>query len=229
METWGSGQLGDALHALSQGMLVPTMAVLLALVVFAVYEVASLIVEIAVERRHYAASVPQSIEAIHGCAANEIEGIVQESGLVASQRKSLLELVSYLHLPEEPLSDIAKRLMGDITLAYRKKVERSDIAAKVAPMLGLMGTLIPLGPGILALGQGDTALLASSLSIAFDTTVAGLVVGVVCYIIARLRNRWYADYLVSMEALVNALLDKAALLRAADDTAEVQGGADHVS
>lgn len=39
-------------------------------------------------------------------------------------------------------------------------------------MLGLLGTLIPLGPGIIALGQGDTQTLSTSLLTAFDTTIA---------------------------------------------------------
>jgi len=45
-------------------------------------------------------------------------------------------------------------LIGFESLAQRR-IERSDFMARIAPMLGLMGTLIPLGPGLSALGEGD--------------------------------------------------------------------------
>jgi biopolymer transport protein ExbB/TolQ len=74
-------------------------------------------------------------------------------------------------------------------------------------MFGLMGTLIPLGPGMIALGQGDTQTLADSLLIAFDTTVAGLAAAGVAFAISRLRKRWYEEYLSSLEALMESLLE----------------------
>ena len=76
-------------------------------------------------------------------------------------------------------------------------------------MFGLMGTLIPLGPGLIALGQGDTMTLSDSLIIAFDTTVAGLITAAVCYVIAKIRRRWYDDYMVSLETLMDAVLEEA--------------------
>ena len=69
-------------------------------------------------------------------------------------------------------------------------------------MFGLMGTLIPLGPGLIALGQGDTKTLSSSLLIAFDTTVAGLISAAVSYIISSVRNRWYEEYMVNLETVM---------------------------
>ena len=81
-------------------------------------------------------------------------------------------------------------------------------------MLGLMGTLIPLGPGLVSLGQGDTLTLSSSLLIAFDTTVAGLVVAFVTFIITRIRRRWYDNYLSALDASVTTILEKVDGLRA---------------
>ncbi|MEM9313606.1 MAG: MotA/TolQ/ExbB proton channel family protein, partial [Pseudomonadota bacterium] len=61
----------------------------------------------------------------------------------------------------------------------RRRIARADLAARIGPSLGLMGTLIPLGPGIAALGQGDFRTLAIAITTAFDTTVLGLAIGVV--------------------------------------------------
>ena len=48
---------------------------------------------------------------------------------------------------------------------------------QLGPILGLLGTLIPLGPGLAALGSGDIVTLAEALTVAFDTTVTGLLIG----------------------------------------------------
>ena len=60
----------------------------------------------------------------------------------------------------------------------KRRIERSDFLARIAPMLGLMGTLIPLGPGLSALGEGELSILTTAMSVAFDTTVLGLLVGI---------------------------------------------------
>ena len=73
---------------------------------------------------------------------------------------------------------------------YEKILKVSDIIARIAPMFGLLGTLIPLGPGIIALGQGDTYTLSTSLLTAFDTTVAGLISAAAAFIISAVRRSW---------------------------------------
>ncbi|HCH61165.1 MAG: flagellar motor protein MotA [Deltaproteobacteria bacterium] len=80
------------------------------------------------------------------------------------------------------------------------RIERSDVLARTGPMLGLMGTLIPLGPGLAALGRGDVAVLAQAVTVAFDTTVMGLLVGVLAFVTGRLRRRWYDALLTRLEA-----------------------------
>lgn len=73
------------------------------------------------------------------------------------------------------------------------RLERSDLLSRCGPILGLMGTLIPLGPGLTALGNGNMEILATALTVAFDTTVVGLLIGLVNYCISRMRRRWYDD------------------------------------
>lgn len=81
-----------------------------------------------------------------------------------------------------------------------KRIERADFLTRIAPMLGLMGTLIPLGPGLAALGAGDLDVLTTAMSVAFDTTVLGLLVGVAGFVVGRLRRRWYSDTLEAIES-----------------------------
>lgn len=96
------------------------------------------------------------------------------------------------------------RLKADGNLARvqavaRHRLERADLLARIPPMLGLMATIIPLGPGLAALGQGDPAQLASAVTVAFDATVLGLLAGIAGLIIGKLRRRWYEETLEAME------------------------------
>lgn len=206
--------LSDILHTISSDLLIPVVVLLLVFIVYSVYSIGSVLVEVVAERRHYRAYVPELVAQLDAAAPDELEQVIERSGLLRNQKDDLAELTCYLYLPEDARTEVAKRLLANEDMAYQKVLGRTDVAAKVAPMLGLMGTLIPLGPGIVALGTGDTETLSSALLVAFDTTVAGLATAVVCHVISRMRRRWYGDYLVSMEAAFNTLLEKAEALHA---------------
>tara|TARA_R110002050_G_scaffold1244_5_gene8760 strand:+ start:51202 stop:51657 length:456 start_codon:yes stop_codon:yes gene_type:complete len=97
-----------------------------------------------------------------------------------------------------PLWIKSGNIVGLETVATRR-IERSDFLARIAPMLGLMGTLIPLGPGLSALGTGELSILTTAMSVAFDTTVLGLFIGIVGFVLGRIRRRWYDTALTKME------------------------------
>ena len=84
--------------------------------------------------------------------------------------------------------------------AGRRRIERADFITRIAPMLGLMGTLIPLGPGLAALGQGELSILTTAMTVAFDTTVIGLLAGIVGFVLGRMRRRWYDAIVGDLEA-----------------------------
>ncbi|QNA87943.1 flagellar motor protein MotA [Massilia sp. Dwa41.01b] len=89
--------------------------------------------------------------------------------------------------------------LARVQAVARRRLERADLLARIPPMLGLMATIIPLGPGLAALGQGDPARLASAVTVAFDATVLGLVAGIGGMVIGKLRRRWYEETLEAME------------------------------
>ncbi len=88
---------------------------------------------------------------------------------------------------------------NDFELYAAKRLERVDLLARGGPILGLMGTLIPLGPGLSALSNGNIEQLATAMTVAFDTTIVGLLIGLVGYILGRIRRRWYEVTLVTIE------------------------------
>ncbi len=104
---------------------------------------------------------------------------------------------------------LATRLLEQEELRYQHIIMRTDFATRVAPMFGLMGTLIPLGPGVMALSNGDMTTLSNSLVVAFDTTVAGLIVSAVAFGISKLHKYWYEDYMSALESAMNIVQEKA--------------------
>ncbi len=100
------------------------------------------------------------------------------------------------------------RLFGDCEIAMAKKLETTRILATVGPMLGLMGTLIPLGPALMGLAEGNVEQLASNLVIAFATTVLGLFSGAIGFSLTMIRRRWYQQDINDIECILDAFEEK---------------------
>lgn len=203
--------LNDVLYVVAQGIGIPVVIVLLALIVAALVCVGAVLVEFFTERTHYKAVMPQLIEELEACADDDPEamvGVIESSGLLRRQKDALSTVASYGNLPHDALNSLAKTYLAEEADFYSGKLTLTDTIARVAPMFGLMGTLIPLGPGIVALSSGDLETLGNSLSIAFNTTIAGLISAAVCVIVSKVRQRWYKGYLSSEEAAMNCLLEK---------------------
>ena len=112
------------------------------------------------------------------CLFLSLAAVIFEVGMTCSELTVVKSRLSAL--PHNVLSNYAV-----------KRIDRVDVLARSGPILGLMGTLIPLGPGLTAMSQGDLTQLASAIAIAFDTTVIGLLVGLSAFIIGKHRRRFY--------------------------------------
>lgn len=199
--------LRDTMHTISSGLLAPAIVVLLLLLAVSVIELGGLLVEIFTERRRMKVNVPELVEFFQGKDAGSIMSGIENSNLFRRQKAVLGELIKHSSLPAASLQALARKLLAGEELHYARITNRTDLVARLGPMLGLMATLIPLGPGMIALGQGDTKTLAESLLTAFDATVTGLAAAGVAYAISRLRKRWYEGYLSNLEALMESLLE----------------------
>lgn len=197
----------DMLRAIASGLQIPTIIILLLLIALTVVLLGSLVVEYFTERKQLQGSIPELIDAMQGKDAKGLASVIQTSGLLQRQKHALLEVVKREALPSETRVALARKLLLDEEKHYVGRVRVTDLISKIAPMFGLMGTLIPLAPGLIALGQGDTKTLSDSLLIAFDTTVAGLISAAVSLFISSVRKGWYAGYSSSLEAAMDAVLD----------------------
>lgn len=209
--------LKETMHAISSGLLAPTIAVLLLLVACVVFELGGLVVEIWQERRNTRVDVPALLDSLQKTNKGEVQSLIENSGLLRRQKLALMEMVSHSGLPTAPYQALARRLLATEELHYVRITNRTDLIARLGPMFGLMATLIPLGPGLIALGQGDPKGLADSLLTAFDATVTGLAAAGVAFFISRQRKRWYEDYLSSLEALLEGILEVFGVGRRAEE------------
>ena len=87
----------------------------------------------------------------------------------------------------------------DYELAVQRSLDRTRLLVRAGPAIGLMGTLIPLIPGLAALAGGDVATLANDLRDAFGATVVGLLVGTVAFALTLARTRMYTEDLAGLE------------------------------
>ena len=211
--------LGDILHVVSQALLIPTIILLLLLMLYALFCIGSVLMEYFTERRNFKVFMPKFLSALMSAKQDDIPSVIKSSGLLNRQKIALLTVFDYRTLPGDALVAAIRRIVGEEEEHYERITARNNMAARVSPMIGLMGTLIPLGPGIQALGNADTAALSSSLLIAFDTTVAGLIVAAICLIIGKIRGIWYNGYMGALDAAMATMLEKIEQMRTAGELA----------
>ncbi|ENO86985.1 MotA/TolQ/ExbB proton channel family protein [Thauera linaloolentis] len=80
-----------------------------------------------------------------------------------------------------------------------KKLEVLRIASRVGPMLGLVATMIPMGPALMALADGQLQEVSRNLMVAFSAVILALIASAITYWIVSVRRRWLATELAEIE------------------------------
>lgn len=214
--------LSNALRAVSGALQTPVIIILLLLIAITILLAGSLIGEVFTERRHMKQNMPQLVDSLRECAGAPADSgdeavqqsvsektaeVIKNSRLLKRQKKALVELTAHDKVTPLMRESLAVRLMHEERAHYERILKISDVIAKIGPMFGLLGTLIPLGPGIIALGQGDTYTLSNSLLTAFDTTVAGLICAAAAFLISAIRRTWYSNYMSALEMSAECVLE----------------------
>lgn len=76
---------------------------------------------------------------------------------------------------------------------------------KMGPMLGLMGTLIPMGPALVGLSTGDIASMAYNMQVAFATTVVGLFSAAIGFVTKQTKSCWYKEDMANLDFLADLM------------------------
>jgi biopolymer transport protein ExbB/TolQ len=173
--------LTNVFYLISTALLIPVMLVLLASFVQVLLVLGQTVREFLVRCRN-ARTLAEYNEALvrnHGDRPRW-----SSSGGLLPETLSRLETAA-----ADPV--LAEKLAADAEIAWRDEVERITALARRGPALGLMGTLIPLGPALVGLAAGNLQMMSENLVIAFATTVVGLLVGTLAGTIVGTKKRWY--------------------------------------
>ena len=99
-----------------------------------------------------------------------------------------------------------EKYISEVEQEYERELERSRFLTKTAPMLGLMGTLIPMGPALAGLASGDIANMAYNMQIAFATTVVGCTVAGIALLIHSVKKHWFVEEIADLRYVLDRKL-----------------------
>jgi len=83
----------------------------------------------------------------------------------------------------------------DLELQVLKQIELQRIVSRIAPMLGLVATMIPMGPALIAVSAGNAQGMAQNLVVAFSAVIVALLSAAMTYVVQSVRKRWLLEEL----------------------------------
>ncbi|MGD8400368.1 MAG: MotA/TolQ/ExbB proton channel family protein [Bacillota bacterium] len=214
MAVLSSQYLERVLHSFSESLLFPVILGLVAFLIWVLVELGVLLAEYRQRRKDAQKfNSRQLLREIAGGKAQAAGAKLAQRIAVGNWPETVKGIVTAWETASQAAPGMcqvfARRLWEAEEQKRGRALERVEMLAKLGPILGLMGTLIPLGPGLAALGNGDVAALAQAVVIAFDTTVSGLAVGGAAFVIAKVRRRWQTVFLADLEIVLEALVEEA--------------------
>lgn len=102
----------------------------------------------------------------------------------------------FYYAQQEGASPLAS---DDLELWIMHRLEWLRIVSRTAPMLGLIATMIPMGPALLALGENDAAAVGANMVAAFSAVILALLAASICFFILTVRRRWLLQDLRLLE------------------------------
>lgn len=188
----------NTLYWISTGLLVPVVIALLLLFGRSLVLIGSFF-------GHYTQKV-KTDEAIHKTIEQiNLNNLTSIGDSLPLNSNSLL--VNYIRKISENRSNKPQlqRHLACFEIDADKDLALSKTLTKLGPILGLMGTLIPMGPALVGLATGDIASMAHNMQVAFATTVIGLLTGAIGFITLQVKQRWYLQDFTNLEYLVQLM------------------------
>lgn len=169
--------LQESLYWITSGLLVPCIVFLLFMLIQCLFEVGSNIAKKTSRQE----------------ALKELQNWVSSNVLTPITLPQTAEKL----ISSKPLTQILtsndltlnRLLISQFESDIEKLLSRYSNFAKLGPIAGLVGTLIPMGPALKGLADGNIQQLAGQMQIAFTTTVIGLIVGAIGLLLYQIHKR----------------------------------------
>ena len=185
----------NILFWISTGLLIPVVVLLLVLFIRALMMTGNF-VGLYINRLKFQKELESELAIIKKNPVSDLKFLEKIKGNSAftDSLKSILSAPQKLYAEKELL---------DFELQCDKDLAKAKSTTRLGPMLGLMGTLIPMGPALVGLAAGDIASMAQNMQVAFSTTVVGLFAGALGYVLQLVKHRWYVEDLNNLEFIFN--------------------------
>lgn len=89
----------------------------------------------------------------------------------------------------------------ELDVRAHKLLEAARIATRIAPMMGLVATMIPMGPAMKSLSDGNLGAVSENLMVAFSAVILALIAASATYLVVNVRRRWLAEEMLEIERL----------------------------
>ena len=193
--------ISDIMFWISTGLLVPVIVLLILLFFRSLLLVGSFFGQY-VSIRKTDKVIREQMETLH------VDNVDRLAEKLPEKSNSLVVMFMKRILAEQQNKAQVQRLLANFEIASDKDLAISKTLTKLGPILGLMGTLIPMGPALVGLSTGDIASMAYNMQVAFATTVIGLVAGAIGFLTQQVKQRWYLQDMTNLECLVEVLNEK---------------------
>ena len=193
--------ISDIMFWISTGLLVPVIVLLILLFFRSLLLVGSFFGQY-VSIRKTDKLIREQMETLH---VNNVDHFAEK---LPEKSNSLVVMFMKRILAEQQNKAQVQRLLANFEIAADKDLAISKTLTKLGPILGLMGTLIPMGPALVGLSTGDIASMAYNMQVAFATTVIGLVACAIGFLTQQVKQRWYLQDMTNLECLVEVLNEK---------------------
>ncbi len=190
--------ISDILFWISTGLLVPVIVLLILLFIRSLLLVGSFFGQYLNIRKNGRA-LRTRLEGLTPLTVASLEGTLPRGNRSISVRY-LNDMLAHKDSPAH-----VRRILADFEIAADKDLSSSRTLTKLGPMLGLMGTLIPMGPALVGLSTGDISSMAYNMQVAFATTVVGLFSSAVGFMTQQVKNRWYMQDMTNLEFVAELL------------------------
>lgn len=199
--------LSDMMNVFSTALLIPVMLLLTLLVFMSLIQLGEFLSEYTKRNRDWSnletncKKIERDLQNSDFSEASRSLEDIKQNYMVTSFAKDAAKYLEERHLPA------IERLSQEYEIKMAKRLEHTKIISTIGPMLGLMGTLIPLGPALIGLSSGDLETLAQNLMIAFATTVVGLFAAGIGYVLTQVRRRWYWEDMSDIDYILDTIGD----------------------
>ncbi len=193
--------ISDVMFWISTGLLVPVVVLLIALFFRALLLVGSFFGQYLSMRKNEKLIGEQ----MSVLTSNNVDELLAK---LPVKKDSLVLIYMQLILEVQDNDAQVKRLLANFEIAADKDLSTSKTLTKLGPILGLMGTLIPMGPALVGLSTGDIGSMAYNMQVAFATTVIGLFAGAIGFITQQIKQRWYLQDMINLDFLAEVLTAK---------------------